>query len=73
MFTFITYNFRIRWQDEHYQFMMNFMPEGVLVFHIDFAENYSFFIQNKVQSLSILAHPSPSLFILQCERKAKPS
>ena len=31
--------------------MMENMPEGVVVSHIDFAENYSFAIQNEVQSL----------------------
>ena len=31
--------------------MMENMPKGVVVSHIDFAENYSFAIQNEVQSL----------------------
>jgi hypothetical protein len=49
--TFITHNFRARWQDEQCHLMMKNVPEGVLVSHIDFAENYSFAIQNEVQSL----------------------
>jgi hypothetical protein len=46
--TFITHNFRARWQDEQCQIMMKNVPEGVLVSHIDFAENHSFAIQNEV-------------------------
>ena len=42
--TFITHNFKARWQDEQCQLMMENMPEGVVVSHIDFAENYSFAI-----------------------------
>lgn len=49
--TFITHNFRARWQDEQCQLMMKNVPEGVIISHIDFAENYSFAIQNEVQSM----------------------
>ena len=49
--TFITHNFKARWQDEQCQLMMKNILEGVLVSHIDFAENYTFAIQNEVQSL----------------------
>lgn len=49
--TFITHNFKARWQDEQCQLMMKNVPEGVVVSHIDYAENYSFAIQNEVQSL----------------------
>jgi hypothetical protein len=45
--TFITHNFKARWQDEQCQLMKN-VPEGVIVSHIDYAENYSFAIQNEV-------------------------
>jgi hypothetical protein len=31
--------------------MMKNIPEGVVVSHIDYAKNYSFAIQNEVQSL----------------------
>lgn len=48
---FITHNFRARWQDEQCHNMMKNIPEGVLVSHIDFAENYTFAIQNEVQSM----------------------
>jgi hypothetical protein len=51
MTTFITHNFKARWQDEQCQLMMKNVPEGVIVSHIDYAENYSFAIQNEVQSL----------------------
>jgi hypothetical protein len=49
--TFITHNFKARWQDEQCQLMMKNVPEGVIVSHINYAENYSFAIQNEVQSL----------------------
>lgn len=49
--TFITHNFRARWQDEQCQKMMKNVPQGVIISHIDFAENYSFAIQNEVQSM----------------------
>jgi hypothetical protein len=49
--TFITHNFKARWQDEQCQLMMKNVPEGIIVSHIDYTENYSFAIQNEVQSL----------------------
>jgi len=49
--TFIIYNFRARWQDEQCQLMMANVPKEVVVSHIDYVENYSFAIQNEVQSL----------------------
>ena len=49
--TFVTHNFKARWQDEQCQLMMKNIPEGVLVSHIDYAENYTFAIQNEVQSM----------------------
>jgi hypothetical protein len=49
--TFITHNFKARWQDKQCQLMMKNVPEGVIVSHINYAKNYSFAIQNEVQSL----------------------
>lgn len=49
--TFVTHNFKARWQDEQCQLMLKNIPEGVLVSHIDYAENYTFAIQNEVQSM----------------------
>jgi len=35
--TFITHNFKARWQDEQCQLMMENVPEGVVISYIDFA------------------------------------
>ena len=48
---FIKHNFIANWQDHQCKEMMRNLPEGVLVSHIDFAENYEFQIQNEVQSM----------------------
>lgn len=48
---FIKHNFIANWQDAQCKEMMEGLPEGVLVSHIDFAENYEFQIQNEVQSM----------------------
>ena len=48
---FITHNFVARWQDVECRLSMKEMPRDVLLSHIDFAENYSFEIQNEVQSM----------------------
>ena len=42
--TFVTHNFEACWQDEQCQLMLKNIPEGVLVSHIDYAENYTFAI-----------------------------
>jgi hypothetical protein len=42
--TFITHNFKARWQDEQCQLMMKNVLEEVIVSHIDYAKNYSFAI-----------------------------
>jgi hypothetical protein len=44
MTTFITHNFKARWQDEQCQLMMKNVLEGVIVLHINYAKNYSFAI-----------------------------
>lgn len=48
---FVTHNFIARWQDGECRRMMDNVPCGVLISHIDFAENYTFAIQNEVQSM----------------------
>lgn len=48
---FVTHNFVANWQDFECRKMMDNLPCGVLISHIDFAENYSFAIQNEVQSM----------------------
>jgi hypothetical protein len=60
---FVTHNFVANWQDDQCKTMMESAPAGVLISHIDFAENYTFAIQNEVQSMhwfstsiSILVH-----------------
>jgi hypothetical protein len=60
---FVTHNFIANWQDDQCKKMMENAPAGVLISHIDFAENYTFAIQNEVQSMhwfstsiSILVH-----------------
>ena len=49
--TFVIHNFKACWQDEQCQLMLKNIPEGVLVSHIDYAENYTFAIQNEVHSM----------------------
>ena len=48
---FITHNFVANWQDCECRKMMQHVPQGVLISHIDFAENYSFAIYNEIQSM----------------------
>jgi len=62
---FVKHNFIANWQDVQCREMMRNLPEGVVISHIDFAENYTFQIQNEVQSMywfsssiSILVHIS---------------
>lgn len=49
--SFVTHNFVANWQDGECRNMMENVPHGVLISHIDFAENYTFAIQNEVQSM----------------------
>jgi hypothetical protein len=60
---FVRHNFIARWQDDHCRRSMECMGEDVILSHIDFAENYTFEIQNQIQSMywcstqiSILVH-----------------
>jgi hypothetical protein len=53
---FVTYNFVARWQDSQYHITMADLPEDAILSHIDFAENYSFEIQNEIQSMHWFSH-----------------
>ena len=59
---FIKHNFIANWQDQQCKEMMANVPEGVLISHIDFAENYDFQIQNEVQSMYYMSQ-SVSLLV----------
>ena len=48
---FILHNFTARWQDAQARLAMSTMPRNVLLSHLDFAENYSFEVQNEIQSM----------------------
>jgi hypothetical protein len=48
---FILHNFTARWQDAQARVAMTTMPGDVLLSHLDFAENYSFEVQNEIQSM----------------------
>ena len=47
---FIRHNYVARWQDSQCKLAMSSLPKGFLLSHIDFAENYTFQVQNEVQS-----------------------
>jgi hypothetical protein len=63
---FIKHNFVASWQDEACKEMMVNMPAGVLVSHIDFAENYTFQIQNEIQSMYFFLKVSRYWSTLHC-------
>ena len=48
---FITHNFVAKWQDVNCRKSMVDMPRDVILSHVDFAENYTFQIQNEIQSM----------------------
>ena len=48
---FIPHNFRSYWQNSQFKECINNLPTGVIVSVIDFAENYTFKVQNEVQSM----------------------
>lgn len=48
---FVRHNFIARWQDDHCKRSMQCMGEGMILSHIDYAENYTFEIQNQIQSM----------------------
>lgn len=60
---FVKHNFIARWQDVHCRLSMENLHGDWILSHIDFAENYTFEIQNQIQSMywcstqiSILVH-----------------
>jgi len=71
---FVRHNFVARWQDKQFQNCLKTFPSDTIVSIIHFVENYSFGIQNEVQSMhchnyqmTILVHiswimnPNPNL------------
>ena len=57
------YSFVARWQDAHFRRCLENIPNDAMVSVVDFTKNYSFEIQNEVQSMhwhsyqiSILVH-----------------
>jgi hypothetical protein len=48
---FVRHNFVTRWQDQHFRNCIKHFLANIMVLVIDFVENYSFKIQNKVQSM----------------------
>jgi hypothetical protein len=53
---FVTHNFVARWQDSQCENAMRDLPSDSILSHIDFAENYSFQIQNEIQSMHWFSH-----------------
>jgi hypothetical protein len=45
------HNFMPRWQNKHFKTCVKSFPTNYIVFIVDFAENYSFQVQNEVQSM----------------------
>ena len=48
---FIRHNFVAKWQTEQAKLLQACLQEGVVLTHIDFAENYTFEMQNEIQSM----------------------
>jgi hypothetical protein len=48
---FIKHNYVATWQDTQCQLAMETLLEGSILSHIDFAENYSFQVQDEIQSM----------------------
>jgi hypothetical protein len=60
---FVHHNFVVNWQDMQFKLCLKYVQPGSVILVIDFAKNYSFVIQNEVQSMhwhsyhiSILIH-----------------
>jgi hypothetical protein len=47
---FIRHNFVASWQDKQARLVLESLLAGTIISHVDFAENYSFQVQNKIQS-----------------------
>lgn len=48
---FIKHNYVACWQDSQCHLAMETIPEGVLISHVDFSENYTFAVQDEIQSM----------------------
>jgi len=48
---FVRHNFVMRWENEHFKNCIKFFPTNIMVSIVDFIENYSFEVQNEVQSM----------------------
>ena len=48
---FVRHNFIARWQDDHCKLSMKCLGEDMILSHIDYAENYTFEIQDQIQSM----------------------
>ena len=48
---FIKHNFEARWQSEQSKLLRQCLQRGTILSHIDFAENYTFQVQNEIQSM----------------------
>jgi hypothetical protein len=53
---FVSHNFVARWQDQQCYLAMENLPEDTILSHIDFAQNYSFQMQNEIQSMYWTSH-----------------
>lgn len=53
---FVVHNFVARWQDHQCHLAMENLPHDAILSHIDFAENYSFQMQNEIQSMHWTSH-----------------
>jgi fibronectin type 3 domain-containing protein len=48
--SFIRHNFVARWQDKQTTLAMNRLDSDAILSHIDYAENYTFQVQDEIQS-----------------------
>jgi hypothetical protein len=48
---FVQHNFVAKWEDDQFRVCLASFPDDTMVFVIDYVENYSFEVQNKVQSM----------------------
>ena len=48
---FICHNFEARWQTDQSKGLRASLPKHTILSHIDFAENYTFQVQNEIQSM----------------------
>lgn len=60
---FVKHNFVAKWEDKHFKKCIKHFPTNIMVYVVDSAENYSFEVDNEVQSMhwhtyqvSILVH-----------------